>query len=93
MHWLFHHNFDIANPSLLEDTGQYSVPHTPIMDLYVKFQFAPAAEIPTNLYFLVRYVRRIKSKEPKYKIFALAGIASDRKQVAINYEKLDREVF
>lgn len=65
-----------------------------ITGLCASYKYGPIASVLTRkLHDLVRDVRRLQCKEPKDKIYALAGIATDGEKVAIEYEKLDREVF
>lgn len=101
MEWLLlYEKYDVPN---ISDLGSpYCVPHPTVLDVYFLFKMENDKKAPRNdeqpthlvtLYYLVRNIRTLKSKLPKDKIFALAGIASDGKKVAIEYEKLDSQVF
>lgn len=90
MRWLFTQHFDIPNNVLLEPS--FCIPHTKIFEIYLGYEFCRQT-ISTKFYDLARIIRVLKSTDPRNKIFALTGIADDRDEVAIEYEKNECEVF
>lgn len=90
MFWFFRHKWDIRNASIL--AINYSVPHNDVLDIYCDF-WSKRGKRSKTLYSLARRLRTLKSTLPKDKIFAIAGIADDGNEIALEYRKLDWEVF
>lgn len=90
MFWFFAQQWDRHDASL--DATDYAVPREDVLDIYLGFS-SDYPSMPKSIYYLARRLRELRSKEPKDKIFALAGIADDGNKVAIDYKTSDEEVF
>lgn len=91
MGWLLDHHFTIPN-KVLSEKIHFSIPFPKILDFYLGYELARDT-ISTKFYDLARNIRPLKSTNPRDKLFALAGIAGDREEIAIEYEKNEWEVF
>lgn len=86
--WLIKHEFYIADKDVQDP--QEGTPLPPILGIYRQTKVSPRAWLLGDI---VCRTTRLKSTDPRDRIFALAGVAEDGEGVEINYTKSRMDVF